>query len=567
MWVKAKQSSVFLFVFLIVFNMDYFFTYLNRAKASERTRPPHFAGSWYPARADALDTMLSNRLQEAKIKLASLPTNERPGKNILAIIAPHAGYMYSGQTAAFAYAALSNNKYKRIFLLGPSHHVGFAGAVLPSQSILETPIGNLDVDRTTVDKLLSLPEFQQVDQVFDVEHSLELQLPWIFKTLGKVKVVPLAIGNINADTIVEIANALKKELQPGDAVIISSDFTHYGPRFDYQPFGDRSTNPQLRKKIATLDNEAFNCLKKLDSNELLEFYRNSHDTICGIYPCAILLSLLPVSAQAKLLNYSTSSDIEKDDQANSVSYMAIAFSAPDWAISKKSSQSGKDTKPTLLSHADGQILLKIARQAVQDYLSGSRKNPEEYATGLNTEQINCFNEERGVFVTLYEKPQPLSRGAIHKPFSRRYPTNTRGENHSPVSTPDKHPHKQLRGCIGYIYPVKSLLAAVCENAINAASVDPRFSPVSTEELSKLEIEINVLTKPSPVPSWQDIKLGEDGIVLKKGEHQAVFLPKVAPEFGWDLQETLGQLSLKAGLSPDAWRQGTQFEIFQSQVFQ
>jgi len=82
----------------------------------------------------------------------------------------------------------------------------------------------------------------------------------------------------------------------------------------------------------------------------------------------------------------------------------------------------------------------------------------------------------------------------------------------------------------------------------------------------LHLEINVLTKPTPVPSWQEIKLGQDGIVLKKGDRQAVFLPKVAPEFGWDLQQTLGQLSLKAGLSLDAWRQDAQFEVFQSQIY-
>jgi AmmeMemoRadiSam system protein B/AmmeMemoRadiSam system protein A len=545
MWVKAKQSSVFLLAFLIVFNMDYFFTHLNRAKANERTRTARFAGSWYPDKADSLDKMLNKQLQEAKAKLAVLPANERPGKNILAIIAPHAGYVYSGQTAAFAYAALSNTKCKRLFLLGPSHHIGFNGAVVPSQCILETPIGNLDIDRDAVDKLLSSPGFQQVDQVFDVEHSLELQLPWILKTQGRVKVVPLAIGSLNSDTAKEIASGLRNELQPGDVVIISSDFTHYGPRFDYQPFGEQSTNSQVKEKIAALDKEAFNYLKKLDSTELLEFYQRSHDTICGIYPCAILLSLLPHSAGATLLRYSTSADVEKEDLDNSVSYMAIAFSGTGWAVTNKSAISAKGIKSELLSNTDGETLLKIARQAIQDHLSGAGKNAEEYTKGLASEQITRFREERGVFVTLYEKSSQT------------------------LSSPQEsgQPHKQLRGCIGYIYPVKSLLAAVCENAINAATIDPRFPPVGVEELDKLDIEINVLSKPSPILSWQDIELGKDGVVLKKGDRQAVFLPKVATEFGWNLQETLGQLSLKAGLPADGWRQGTQLEVFQSQVFQ
>lgn len=392
---------------------------------------------------------------------------------------------------------------------------------------METPIGNIDVDRATVDKLLSSPGFQQVDQVFDIEHSLELQLPWIFKTLGKTKVVPMAIGNVNRETIAEIADAIKKELRPTDVIIVSSDFTHYGPRFDYQPFGDKTTD--LKNRIAELDREAFSYLKKLDSDELLEFYERSHDTICGIYPCAILLSLLPAGAQAKLLNYRTSADVEKDDQGNSVSYMAIAFSAPGW-ITHKRIESGKESKYKPLSSADGKALLKIARQTLQDYLSGNRKDFSQYEKLLSRHQLDRFKEKAGIFVTLYEKP------------------------------------KQLRGCIGYIYPVEPLLAGVCENAINAATNDPRFSPVTADELNHLDLEINVLTKPTPIPSWQDIKLGEDGIVLKKGDRQAVFLPKVASEFGWDLQQTLAQLSVKAGLSPDAWRQGAQFEVFQSQIF-
>jgi len=541
MWVKAKQEFIVIFIFLLLVNMQYFFPQFS--KANEQIRSPRFAGSWYPAEADVLEKMLTNYLQAASSQLSSQPPNEQIGKNVLAIIAPHAGYMYSGQTAAFAYATLSGSRYKRVFLLGPSHHVPFAGAVLPSQSIFETPLGKIEIDQATVNKLLKLPGFQQVDQVFDIEHSLEMQLPWICKTLNKAKLVPMAIGNVNRETIAEIASAIKKELCPGDLIIVSSDFTHYGPRFDYQPFNDETTDSGLKKRIAELDKEAFNHLKKLDGSELLEFYQRSHDTICGIYPCAILLSLLPADAQAKLLNYRTSADIEPDPQGNSVSYMSIAFSAPGLTTHKKA-ESTKEKKYKPLSLADGQALLKIARQTLQDYLSGNRKDSSQYEKLLSQHQIDRFKEEHGVFVTLYEKPQQ--------------PISTQHSN--------SHPAKQLRGCIGYIYPNKPLLTGVCENAINAACADPRFTPVTADELHNLDLEINILTKPIPVSSWQDIKLGQDGIVLKKGGRQAVFLPKVATEFGWDLPQTLTQLSLKAGLAPDDWRDGAQFEVFQSEIF-
>ena len=538
MWVKTKQSPVSLFIFLLLVNMQYFFPQFSNA--NEHIHSPHFAGSWYPAEEHSLNKMLSNYLHEGSSQLANRAKDEHVGKNVLAIIAPHAGYQYSGQTAAFAYSTLLDSKYKRVFLLGPSHHVAFTGAVLPSQSIFETPIGKIEIDKVTVNKLLQLPGFQQMDQVFDIEHSLELQLPWIYKTLPKVKLIPMVIGNVDRDTIAEIATSLKKELGPGDLVIISSDFTHYGPRFDYQPFSDETTETGLKNRIAELDKEAFNYLKQLDHDELLDFYQRSHDTICGIYPCAILLSILPSDAQTKLLNYRTSADITKDDQSNSVSYMAIAFSAPGWT-SRPKAGALKENSQAPLSLAEGQILLKIARQSIFDHLSGNRKDPSVYEKQLSPYQIERFKEHCGVFVTLYEKQQQLSAS-------------------------NQSLHKQLRGCIGYIYPTKSLLEAVCENAINAACNDPRFSPVVSDELDNLDLEINILTKPAIISSWEDIKLGQDGVILKKGDRQAVFLPKVATEFGWDLPQTLGELSVKAGLSPDAWRQGSQFEVFQSQIF-
>ncbi len=184
--------------------------------------------------------------------------------------------------------------------------------------------------------------------------------------------------------------------------------------------------------------------------------------------------------------------------------------------------------------------MKIARQALTDKLAGKQEDYMRYANLLTGDQTERFMQKRGVFVTLYEK------------------SNNQKGNESKA--------KQLRGCIGYIYPNKSLLQGVCENAINAACADPRFVPVQAGELPNLSLEISVLTEPAAIPRWQDIKLGQDGIVLRKSGHQAVFLPKVATEFGWDLQQTLSQLAMKAGLLPFDWQQDAQFEIFQGQSF-
>jgi AmmeMemoRadiSam system protein A len=125
---------------------------------------------------------------------------------------------------------------------------------------------------------------------------------------------------------------------------------------------------------------------------------------------------------------------------------------------------------------------------------------------------------------------------------------------------------QLRGCIGDIFPQRPLYKSVIGNAINAAFADPRFAPVRKDELARIRVEISALTPPSPVASWRDIRIGTDGMVMNKGGRSAVFLPQVAPEQGWDLETTLANLSMKAGLPADAWKEGATFQVFQAEVF-
>ena len=124
----------------------------------------------------------------------------------------------------------------------------------------------------------------------------------------------------------------------------------------------------------------------------------------------------------------------------------------------------------------------------------------------------------------------------------------------------------LRGCIGYIQGIKPLVDAVADNGRSAAVGDPRFGPVTERELADLELEVSALTPLRSVESPEDIRIGVHGILLTKNGRQAVFLPQVAPEQGWDLETTLTQLALKAGLSPDAWASGAEFQVFEAEVF-
>jgi AmmeMemoRadiSam system protein A len=125
---------------------------------------------------------------------------------------------------------------------------------------------------------------------------------------------------------------------------------------------------------------------------------------------------------------------------------------------------------------------------------------------------------------------------------------------------------RLRGCIGYILPRRPLYRAVLENGVNAAQNDHRFRPVTPEELDGLTIEVSVLTPPRPIASYLDFRVGKQGIVLSKEGRQAVFLPEVALEQGWTREQTLSNLSRKAGLPPSAWREGAFLQVFENQKY-
>ena len=179
-----------------------------------------------------------------------------------------------------------------------------------------------------------------------------------------------------------------------------------------------------------------------------------------------------------------------------------------------------------LTEADKKALLKLARNSLIYFLE-NKKAPNPSDVGV--ELTEPMKQWRAAFVTLTK-------------------------------------HGQLRGCIGDIMPRRALYESVISNAINASVNDRRFKPVTREECDELELEISALTVPKTVASANDIRIGTDGVVLKKGARSAVFLPQVAPEQGWGLEETLTRLSLKAGLAADAWKEGARFDVFQAEVF-
>ena len=176
-----------------------------------------------------------------------------------------------------------------------------------------------------------------------------------------------------------------------------------------------------------------------------------------------------------------------------------------------------------LTHEDKIFLLMLARKGILFYLN-HRRIPElsqlEDVPSLNLEYIT------NIFVTLRKD-------------------------------------SQLRGCIGTLNASDPLYKETIKHAINAAIHDSRFSPVSLAEMDAIDISMSVLTKAKPVSSFKSIEIGKHGIILEKSGKSALFLPKVAQEFGWSLTETLSQLSLKANLPANAWQTNCSFSVFES----
>ena len=185
------------------------------------------AGSWYEGDSKTLTESIKSFLDKAsKFETSSL---------IKGLIVPHAGYFYSGPTAAYSYININPNKYKRVFVLGPSHHSGFEGCGLTKCSTIETPIGDIKVDREIVDKLKSLKGFEEIDKETDEdEHSLEMQFPFLKYMFGinNFTLIPIMVGFTNEVSEQYFGKILSEYYkQDENLYIISSDFCHWGTRF------------------------------------------------------------------------------------------------------------------------------------------------------------------------------------------------------------------------------------------------------------------------------------------------------------------------------------------------
>jgi len=456
---------------------------------SSSVRRPAVAGSFYPSDPDELRSQLSNLLKSY--------SSSGEIKNLAALIVPHAGYVFSGEVAASAYACLDpDKKYDRVFLIGPSHHIGLNGASIYNKGNYSTPLGVVPVDTALSIGLIREHRcFEYCPEAHIKEHCIEVQLPFLQHRLKhEFTIVPIVIGTQSTETCREIAEALKPYFNESNLFIISSDFSHY-PDYKGALAADKATEEAIGS------NSAERFLKTIRENEFKKI-PGLVTSACGQSP---ILTLLYLSSETpgvtvRHIKYMNSGDSEYGDKFRVVGYHSFVFI--------------RDTKNKSFSLSDEEKarLLDLARDAIKHRLQN-----KSFESGDTAAFSKRLQTPLGVFVSL-------------------------------------HKNGKLRGCIGQFLTTFPLYEVVQKMAVAAAFQDYRFDPVSRDEMNEIQIEISVLSPLKRINSIDEFELGKQGIYMIKGSRSGTLLPQVAADTGWSKNEFLGHCARdKAGIGWDGWK--------------
>ncbi len=462
-------------------------------------RNPAVAGQFYPNSPDQLNSQLDKLFRNAE-----------PGRldNVVAVLAPHAGYVFSGEVAASAFNQVDAGRtYDNIFILASSHHISFNGASIYNVGDYITPLGKVNVNQPLSRDLV------EDNKVFTYrrdahlhEHSLEVQLPFLQHRLGDdIRIVPIVLGTQDPGTCRDIAKALKPYFNSNNLFVISTDFSHY-PSYEDAVEVDAVT----AKAIVSGDPKKF--LSAIEKNRKKNI-PNLATSICGWTSVLTLMYLTEGNDQYDYheIQYKNSGDAEMyGDKFRVVGYHAIAVTGPG------------EKKKFSLSSEDQEELLSLARRTIEVYLEqGVRPD-------VDTTELSAGLESKyGAFVTLRKEGK-------------------------------------LRGCIGRFNPDKPLYGTVQNMAIAAATQDYRFPRVKIEELDEIDIEISVLSPMKKIDNVEEIELGRHGIYVKKGYSSGTLLPQVATEQKWGIDEFLGHCARdKARIGWEGWKDA---EIYTYEAF-
>lgn len=472
------------------------FSFFPMAHADTKIKRPNVSGQFYTAEPQELSTQIGEFFQRADVVPAA--------RYIDIVIAPHAGYIYSGAVAAHGFKAASRNKYTTIVILAPSHYVGFDGIAIGLQDGFQTPLGVAEVDRAFAQQLINEDEqFYFKPEPFEREHSLEVEIPFLQKTFTDFKIVPVIMGQPSFALLEKFAASLNKIIgeRKDVLIVVSTDLSHYHPD----------------AKARTMDALAIKAITSFDAKAVWEgCQRRSAMEMCGFVPttAALLYARQRGLTHAQMLRYANSGDVT-GDRDGVVGYTSIII------YGDPQNNEDKDA----LTLAQKKRLLDIARQTMDEY--------------VRTGKILEFREtdprllrEEGAFVTIHK--QERLRGCIGNILGR-----------GPL-------YQTVRDMVIAAAAQDPRFDPVQTQELN--DLDIEVSVLSKPRVIQNVAEI-VLGK-------------HGVIVSQGPGHQGVFLPQVATETGWSKEEFLNQLcAQKAGLAPDAWKNPkTKIEIFTAQVF-
>ncbi len=462
-----------------------------------------YSGSWYPDHAPELRELLDELFVNSERQAGGCLIPDAAG-----FIVPHAGLVYSGTVAAAAYRHIEAEQPRRVILLGFPHRGAPAGAWVPEVQCYRTPLGDVAVDQDAVCALLTSGAFHSLPEARLCDHSVEIQLPLLQRAAPRATVVPVYVSQLGTSARMAAARCLAALAEPGTVLVASSDLTHYGRNFGYEPFPiDRGIAERLRD----LDESVIEAAGSLSPELFLAALRRTSATVCGYEPVSLLLTTLGLLGDDELfqetLDYQTSGGITGDFH-HSVSYGALGY-FPHRAFE--------------LGDEECELLLQSARRTLEHYLkTGERKPiPPERA-------LPALERRAGAFVTL-------------------------------------HSGGDLRGCVGRRGSTEPLSETVPALTLAAALEDSRFRPVRRGEKG-LELEISVLSPFKRIEGLDRFRVNEHGALLDYEGYQGLLLPQVATERNWSATQFLEALARKAGVTYSAYRQpSTKVYVFRAQI--
>ncbi|MFX0121887.1 MAG: AmmeMemoRadiSam system protein B [Candidatus Hodarchaeota archaeon] len=465
-------------------------------------RPPAVAGAFYPADPDEAVAMMDHYLEAVQ------PVDGTP----LALIVPHAGWVYSGHVAAYAYKQIEGKRYDTVVIIGPNHtDPTFDAISVYAAGAFETPLGPVLIDAALASELLTSDERIVFDRdVHRQEHSIEVQLPFLLRVCADCSFVPIIVGQPTSQNLDVLTDALVAALRDRQALIIaSSDLSHY-------PSYDDAVKADLRS-LAAVETMDDSMVSAVIAHQMTQDVPNLVTCACGQGPIVVAMRVAQAlgADHVRVLRYANSGDVS-GDYARVVGYGAVMF----WRW-----------QPPELSATQQAELLSIARRSLEEHLKTDGASGSAGAVPADPPHDPVLHRRLGAFVTL----------------------KLDGE---------------LRGCIGHMYGDAPLYQIVAQAAVDAATNDPRFPPLPFHQLDEVEIEISVLSPFKRVRDINDedeIQVGQHGLYLLFGQQRGVLLPQVPIEQKWGRAQYLEQICFKAGLPADCWEQATLY-TFTAQVF-